>query len=191
MCGRSSYPQVSSYTPPWINSETYTPFISAVFLSLLEYWFASVDHSPRMHIAWVTITLGDRVTLATGSQFLVEVNWIFCCKSLVFIQLITLPLDSLKSLRTDRSNRWTYENDLLFKPTNHFTKERAKCLSMTVFFRYLSTLWPQTTFLIASVLMCSIPWLTLFSQMPHQVAVTRLRIQTSSKGLASWNELIM
>lgn len=73
VCGRRSYPQVSSYTPPWINSETYTPFISAVFLSLLEYWFSSTEHSPPMHIAWVTITLGNRVTLATGHQFLFEV----------------------------------------------------------------------------------------------------------------------
>lgn len=73
VCGWSSYTQVSSYTPPWINSETYMPFISAVFLSRMVICF--IWNTPPMHIAWVTITLGYGLKLAIGSQFLFEVNW--------------------------------------------------------------------------------------------------------------------
>lgn len=44
------------------------------------------------------------------------------------MQLITLPLESLKSLHTGRGNWGIYENDLLFKPTNHFMKGEGHML---------------------------------------------------------------
>lgn len=88
----------------------------------------------------------------TGRQFIVVVVWFFTVSFYIYT---ALPLDSLKSLHTGRSNAGMYKNDL-FKPTNHFM--RAKCLNTTVFFNYLCTFWPLMTFLIASVLMCGIPY---------------------------------
>lgn len=106
----------------------------------------------------------------TGSQFIVVVVWFFIASLYT-----ALPLDSLKSLHTGRSNAGMYKN-YLFKPTNHFM--RAKCLNMTVFFNYLCTFWPLMTFLMASVLMCSIPydcWCFFPPKCPHQVPVTQLK----------------
>ena len=156
MCGRSSYPQVSSYTPPWINSETYTPFISAVFLSLLEYWFASIEHSPPMHNAWVTITLGDGVTLATGSQFLVEVSWIFAVSLYIYTaHYITL---TFTEELTHRQEKWMNLWKLSLIQTNQSLYEGQVLQHDSSPQIFEHTLWPQTTFLIASALMCSVPY---------------------------------
>lgn len=90
--------QVSSYTPPLINSETYTLFISAVFLSPSAYWFASIWHPPLTNNAWETITLDDRIAFSTA-----EGNSLLC-KSLVFLH------DLMKTTCTGKSNGGVSEN---------------------------------------------------------------------------------
>ncbi len=83
------------------------------FTFKIAYWFAPIEHSPPMHIAWVTLTLGNRVA-ATGCQFFVEMNWIFALSLDIYsAHYITLRCTE-ELTHTHRSNGWIYVNYLLF-----------------------------------------------------------------------------
>lgn len=72
---------------------------------------------------------------------------------------------------------------------NPFVKEKAKCSDLTRFgYSHVMTLddFLHQSFPAAYLMMADAS-----PQMPHQVPVTWLRIQTKSQYLASRNELIM
>lgn len=132
MCGRSGYPHVSSCTPPWINSETYIPFILAAFLSLGQYWFALTETALMLYSSGVTITLGDGV--ATGSRFF-SLEWIVCSsKSLT----LTAPCISIQTL-------WTFPRFVLLQPRTSVRFNGILCDKVTQYCKIIrckdSTIW--------------------------------------------------
>lgn len=109
-----------------------------------------------MHIASVSITLGDGLTLSTGSQFIIVV-WFFAVSLYIYTAHYTI-LRFTEELRQRQVYCWNVQKQSPVLTNQSLYSMGAKCLKLTVFFIFLRTFWPLITSLIASVFMCSIPY---------------------------------